>query len=245
MYHKSIEKLGFFVYAIAMERTIFYKGQPYHYYWVDKDIERMRLKIDEDGLFYVLCPDGVPFTEMDSFVLENMEWCLQTRERILKRTAKLFKDYHDGVFYYFGTPLTIKLEPSKRNRIAFDERYLYVSFKREEDINKTILAFVRDRCKEEIPPIVQQYYECLKQEYPIPYPSLLYRKMKNTWGQCRMMKATITFNTRLLHFPKEFMEYVVLHELAHLVISYHTDAFYRIIEKVMPDYKEREELPYL
>jgi len=66
-----------------------------------------------------------------------------------------------------------------------------------------------------------------------------YRKMSATWGICRPTQGTITFNKRLIHQPEAFIEYVVLHELCHLLICNHSKEFYTLVAGLMPDYKEK------
>ncbi|MEG1630218.1 MAG: M48 family metallopeptidase, partial [Erysipelotrichaceae bacterium] len=76
-------------------------------------------------------------------------------------------------------------------------------------------------------------------EYDIPSPSLKIRTMSSRWGSCIPDKQQITLNRRLIHYPIEFIEYVVLHELVHFVQPNHSKTFYAIVENHMSDYKKR------
>ena len=66
--------------------------------------------------------------------------------------------------------------------------------------------------------------------------------MKSIWGSCTPAKNSITLNRKLIHYPFEFIEYVVLHEFVHFIQPNHSKAFYNIIENYMPDYKTRMEM---
>ena len=90
-------------------------------------------------------------------------------------------------------------------------------------------------------PVVMHYYDLMK-EYGFAFPEVKYRSMKSRWGSCIPKKGQICLNTRMLHYPKEFMEYVVLHELAHFVEPNHSTSFYHVIAYYMSDYKERMKL---
>jgi hypothetical protein len=65
-----------------------------------------------------------------------------------------------------------------------------------------------------------------------------FRDMRRKWGSCSS-KGTITLSTRLSWLDPEIVEYIVCHELAHLIQLDHSAAFWAIVEKYMPDYKAR------
>jgi len=72
-----------------------------------------------------------------------------------------------------------------------------------------------------------------------PHIQIKYRKMTSTWGICRPATQTITFNKRLIHQPEDFIEYVVLHELCHLLVCNHSKEFYALLSDLMPNYEAR------
>ena len=65
------------------------------------------------------------------------------------------------------------------------------------------------------------------------------RKMKTIWGSCEFRNATIKFNSYLYYMSDYFLEYIVVHEMAHLFIPNHSKKFYNLVKKYLPDYKER------
>lgn len=84
--------------------------------------------------------------------------------------------------------------------------------------------------------------ECYKkfEEYSLPFPMLKVRKMKCRWGSCNVVKKTVTLNSALYFKDDGIIEYVVCHELTHLVHADHSKKFYSVLSKILPDYKERE-----
>jgi hypothetical protein len=66
-----------------------------------------------------------------------------------------------------------------------------------------------------------------------------FREMYRKWGSCSS-KGTVTYSTALLYVPEPLASYIVLHELAHLLELNHSRAFWAIIARHMPDYRERE-----
>ena len=63
------------------------------------------------------------------------------------------------------------------------------------------------------------------------------RKMKTLWGSCTWQDKTIRFNSLLYYMSDSFIEYIVLHEMAHFFVHNHSKEFYNIITKYMPNYK--------
>ena len=67
--------------------------------------------------------------------------------------------------------------------------------------------------------------------------------MKTRWGSCNTQTGHLNFNLKLLDFPQECLDYVVVHELCHLWVPGHSKAFWAQVERVCPDYRRvRKEL---
>ena len=88
------------------------------------------------------------------------------------------------------------------------------------------------------PQVMDKYLDILGEK--IEHLSI--KKMKTRWGSCNHRKKYINLNTDLVKKPVPCIEYVVLHEIAHLRHPNHSRDFYHHIERYMPDYKQREKL---
>lgn len=71
--------------------------------------------------------------------------------------------------------------------------------------------------------------------------SLVYRNMKSRWGSCQPATGRICINIRLALYPPECLEYVVVHELCHLLVPGHGKQFHTLMDRFMPDWKERRD----
>ena len=115
--------------------------------------------------------------------------------------------------------------------------YLGKIYKSQFLDEKGIIEFYKDKVHEIITPIVKEKSEIM-QLYPI---SLKYRNNKSRWGSCSH-KNGIILNINLLKFPIEVIEYVVVHELAHIKEKNHSKKFWDLVEKYSPEYKKCEKI---
>ena len=77
----------------------------------------------------------------------------------------------------------------------------------------------------------------------IPYPKLRIRKMTSRWGVCNIETHVITLNLELIKRDISYLDYVIIHEMTHLIHGDHSTSFWRLVEQNMPDYKKyREEM---
>ena len=68
------------------------------------------------------------------------------------------------------------------------------------------------------------------------------RDMTSRWGSCSVQKHTIRINLQLAHKPEECLEYVIVHELTHMLEPSHNKRFHAYMKQFLPDYKEREKV---
>lgn len=72
----------------------------------------------------------------------------------------------------------------------------------------------------------------------IPYPTLKIRKMTTRWGVCNVRTKTVTLNLELIKRDVAYLDYVIVHELSHLIHANHSKEFWSLVEENMPEYKK-------
>lgn len=96
----------------------------------------------------------------------------------------------------------------------------------------------REVCMERLAAALGRIYP-LVELFGVAYPQLRLRKMRSQWGNCHYKSNYITLNTALASCPEELQDYVCLHELVHFLHPNHGPGFYAVMDKLMPDWKER------
>lgn len=212
------------------------KDFPITYTLLTKQVKNINLRIQPSGEIVVSANPFVPQKKIDDFVHEKISWILEHQQKMLeKRTMSLVSE---DQFVLFGRPLKVKTSKGKYNQVHYDKDILYVQLRDGADYAKVIEQFTTKLCKDVFIDIAGLIHKKLE-DYQLQFPVIKIRKMKTRWGSCIPVKHQITLNQNLIHYPIEFIEYVVLHEFIHFIQPNHSKAFYHLIENYMPDYKAR------
>jgi predicted metal-dependent hydrolase len=126
-----------------------------------------------------------------------------------------------------------------RKKLINDDEFLFLGEvkKLEEYQIKNIDIFYKNEIKKILPQKVEEFSKKMNL-FPT---SISYRKNKRTWGSCNH-KNGLNFNILLMKFPIEIMEYVIVHELAHIKHKNHSRDFWSLVAIYCPNYKEVEKL---
>lgn len=105
------------------------------------------------------------------------------------------------------------------------------------DLTDARIKELKKLAKSVIPRKVEYFAEIMG----LKYGRITITSAKTRFGSCSS-KGNLSFSYRLMLYPEQAVDYVVVHELAHLVELNHSPAFYRIVAAVMPDYKQRQKI---
>ena len=139
---------------------------------------------------------------------------------------------NNGFFYLGKKYIVIKHDG---NGISFSNDKVYIG--NDFDIDK----WYKKQAK-------QLFLERLDYNYNnfsrnIPYPKLRIRKMSSRWGVCNIETHVITLNLELIKRNIDYLDYVIIHEMSHLIYGDHSRSFWKLVEDNMPNYKKyREEM---
>ena len=106
---------------------------------------------------------------------------------------------------------------------------------------RLVERFLDEQCRQLFPRILEEVYPPFR-ELGVAFPALRLRRMKSRWGSCLVGKGVVTLNKGLLAAPRGCIEYVAVHELCHFLHPDHSQEFYQLLSRMMPDWKARREL---
>lgn len=136
-------------------------------------------------------------------------------------------------FFYLGKQYTIVY--SDQNKITFLGDCVYIPH--DFDIDAWYKKKARTLFSERLDLLYHQFTR------KIPYPKLRIRKMTSRWGVCNVRTHIITLNLELMKRDIAYLDYVIIHEMSHLICGDHSSSFWKLVEENMPNYKKyREEM---
>lgn len=197
------------------------------------------MRISSKGEVVVSANPFVPMDKIDDFVSSKVSWIVKHQKSMQERSQRTMID--DKHIVLFGNSLKIRRTTGKYNHVSYDKDTLYVQCREQADPEKVVRQFLDKLCKDVFLDVATLTFRSLS-DYHLEFPEVKIRDMKSRWGSCTPAKNSITLNRKLIHYPFEFIEYVVLHEFVHFIQPNHSKAFYNIIENYMPDYKTRMEM---
>jgi predicted metal-dependent hydrolase len=224
------------------QRSIQLAGTPVTYTLKRSNKRRsIGLRIDDNGLT-VNVPLRSSEKWLNSVLNEKADWVIEKLGswQSKKKEKQLWQEGEKIAFR--GEMLTLRIIPSLFNtppQLRGEELYLHVTdITNEGKIEKAITKWYRDEAE-------RVFQECVTHYAPLM--SVLPKQIKLTsartqWGSCTT-QGVVRLNWNLVKMPLHLIDYVVVHELAHLIEMNHSAAFWRIVESVCPDYlKCRAEL---
>lgn len=226
---------------IIMQLYIEYgtKVIPFQLEYRKRKTMEIRIKPPEEIL--VVAPKGISKENVIKAVQGKADWIVKKlSEYESLKNRKLEKDYIDGEsFLYLGNnyPLQIIEAKYKIPRVMFEENAIkvYIRSVEDENIKKALEKWYRDRALE----VIVQRIKYYQQYFKVSPTSIVVKEQKRRWGSCTS-KRKILFNWKLIMAPLPVIDYVVVHEMCHLVHMNHSKDFWNLVESILPDYKERK-----
>lgn len=201
-----------------------------------KPIKNMYLRVKPNGDVMVSAHPKMELNLIEQFLRTKRSWIHQKRQHAMSRD---YLTVTESEVRYLGKTL-------KKQRLAASKINILI----QADVIRMELpprltptkaeALLQEWLLEQLDKTIRYY---MKRYWPyfaangIRPVEVKYRQMTSTWGVCRPIRGTITFNKRLIHERVEFIEYVVVHELCHLVHPDHSPRFYHLLEQLMPNWR--------
>ena len=208
-----------------------------------KRMKHMYLRVKDNKIF-INCSYAFSKDDIIRFIYEKESWII---DALLtnKKHESMNKEGVDGpIVYWFGEKKFVRYIIAPRNSMTIDGDILtfYLKEDTKENIEKTFRKYANQALMDIVNQERVQWDFLICDRYNIPYPTISMRYMTGKWGVNHINKGKIYLSTRLIHYPKEGLYYVLLHEYVHFLVPDHSKRFYRYVREYMPQYKEYDKL---
>jgi hypothetical protein len=184
----------------------------------------------------VRAPHYVVGNDIHAWVISKADWVeARLREQALK-AVDTPQIYHDGQLLFFGQERSLKTQTGKASVVEQDDCIIisHPASKTPQDVLEPWLKleaslYIQERCTE------------LAHDMGLHarISSIGYRKTKSKWGHCTQ-SGKLQFNWLIIMAPVEVIDYLLIHEICHLQHMNHSKAFWQLVEKYCPQYRQRK-----
>ncbi|QED46907.1 M48 family metallopeptidase [Cytobacillus dafuensis] len=216
-----------------------YLGETIRFEIKYKNRTSIGINIDHYGNIEVQAPKGTPDEKVVQIIEEKWDLILQKtkemKDRLLGPKERVYD--HSESFLYLGNAYPIQIYHDLNITVLFegDQLHIYVKQHEDEKIQQALKRFYYQQCKAIVTKSISSY----QKNFTVKPRSIRISDSKTTWGTCDS-KLQLTFNWKLAMAPQKVIDYVVVHEMCHMVHLNHDRSFWRLVGKIMPDYKEQE-----
>jgi predicted metal-dependent hydrolase len=210
---------------------------------VRKHIKNVHLRIyPPQGRVRVSAPVRTSKKFIAEFVTSKAPWIRKQQARIAAIPPKPELAFTDGEEHAFqGEPYTLQLhQAGGRASVAFDSTDRTIQIHARDPRAEAVERLLKRAYRKELQALLDSYIPPWEEALGVASTKIRIRSMKRKWGACRTRTADIVFNLELIKHPPICTEYVVLHELAHLIEGSHNARFKAILTEHMPNWRAVE-----
>ncbi|NJM17646.1 MAG: M48 family metallopeptidase [Richelia sp. RM2_1_2] len=199
----------------------------------------VEITIEPDGQLILATPPKVPLDKLEKIINQRRFWIYSKllQKETIKQPPSEPQTYLPGQgFYYLGRSYRLKLVDTAQIPLRLYQGRFELLRQHQQLGRELFINWYRSRIKQHLesiaPPIASRIGKQPK--------SIQIRELGNRWGSCNS-KHDIYFHWRVAMLPHKMIEYVVIHEMVHLVQPLHNQDFWDKVERILPDWEERKE----
>ncbi|WP_243366079.1 M48 family metallopeptidase [Fundidesulfovibrio soli] len=213
-----------------------------------KDIKNIHLSVyPPHGKVRVAAPSRMDLDTIRVFTISKLDWIRKQQAKFRDQERETPREYleRESHFLWGRRYLMRVVEEDEVPRVELEHRTMTLRVRPGTDENKRqdiVEGWYRGQVKAAATPLIKKWEKRLG----VQLERFSVRRMKTRWGSCNPTTRSIRFNTDLAKKPKDCLEYLVVHELAHLVEPTHNSRFVDLMDRLMPKWRfHREQLNQL
>ncbi|MET4694493.1 M48 family metallopeptidase [Endozoicomonas lisbonensis] len=212
---------------------------------VRKDIKNLHLAVyPPDGRVRIAVPEHISDENIRLAVISRLAWIRKQQAAFAAQPRQSPREMVAGESHYFmGRRYRLEvLEQHGPHSLKLkNNRWMQLTVApgtSQANREKVLTEWYREQLKQQIPPLLQKWQSVIGVEVTDWH----IRKMKTRWGSCNISAARILINLELVKKPVECLEYILVHELVHLLERHHNDRFKAYMDRFLPQWRRSRDL---
>lgn len=216
--------------------SVIFDGLPFEMRGSDRR-NTLEIAVDRDGGLLLYVPDGHESSVVSDFVRRKRLWIFtKLAEKNALRRPTPTKDYVSGEgFLYLGRSFRLLLVNKQTVPVKLEEGRFKMLRSTANDGRRHMARWYSERGQDWL----ERRVAPIARRMGVAPNGVAVRDLGYRWGSCNR-RGTLYFNWKCMTLPPRYVDYVVTHELAHLIEPVHTTAFWLAVERAMPDFKGRK-----
>ena len=210
---------------------------PQYKHIINPKLKHIYLSFDEGGDLIIKSPK-VALRQIEQLLLKKASWIEKSREKLHLKKGKALDFSNMPELYFMGEvyPVILTAHDKKKCQFHFDGAQFTLLYHTYDELlfQKHVDRFYKTQTQKQIPSWVEEWAE----EMSLSPSDIRFRKTKRQWGSCSG-KNVLSFNTMIMKLPQDVIQYIIVHELAHIRHKHHQKAFWKEVEAYLPDYKSQ------
>ena len=204
-----------------------------------KDIKNLHLGVyPPEGRIRVAAPLSIDDEAVRLFIISKIPWIHRQQRKFIDQSRQSERQYVSGETHYYQGKrylLNVIYQKGKSQVVIRNKTYidLYVHNGSDQSARQRVMIkWYREQLKDLASPLVDKW----KNVIGVSLECWGIRIMKTRWGTCNEEKKSIQLNLDLAMKPQQCLEYIIVHEILHLVERHHNDKFTDLMEKYLPNW---------
>lgn len=208
-----------------------------------KDIKNIHLSVyPPTGRVRISAPKRMNLDTIRVFAISKLGWIKQQQKKLRGQERETPREYLDRESHYaWGKRYLLKVEEelaAPKVELKHSRMILRVAPGTSEETKQaTIAQWYREQIKAVVPDVIAKWEPIIG----VKVQRIFVQKMKTKWGSCNSAFRRIRLNTDLAKKPRECLEYIVVHEMVHVLEPTHNARFVALMDRHMPQWRVRRE----
>jgi predicted metal-dependent hydrolase len=210
---------------------------------IQKSIKNVHLSIlPPHGNVRIAAPLHLSEETIRLYAISKLSWIKKQQKKIRSQERESKREFINKETHYFqGRKYLLRvIEADRPAKVVFNKKYIHLHV-RPRTNTKQRQIILNEYYRQELKELVEGYIAKWEKKIPVKVRDFGIRRMKTKWGTCNIEARRIWINLELAKKPLQCLEYIVVHEMVHLLERKHNERFMAYLNKYMPRWRNYKE----